>query len=467
MPFTIYNDSTVYYAVHYFYYSLLPAAAEGAGTLDRVDLRMATCANSGVLDRGSALAQIACRASFANDAHDVSGIAWLEHVNLVVGRKELVTAFFFDVLGLTRDPTKHLGPDGYGTIWANVGPWQQLHLVLSRDEKVDPPQVIAGSIGLAVPNADAVLARARAASDLPTGDVRSIDSTMVELSATHFKLYEPCLSADRGAALGEAECAVPCFALRCPWGNMYHIYQADARVPLAPSHRPIGSDVLQAMSMVRAHAHAGTTMAVRGGAGIRFIELECVGPHIENVADFYRTVFGCNVYLPTWPDCALSDDGIGMEVGVCRDGAGRSDGKHGCATGPGLTQRAAVVDAGPDVHLIFAPPVDKDFTSYASRASKQRGVHVCCYIPHFRHCYNALQALSAIWSNPRFKHLDQCDTYELAAACRQFRFKSLRKPVSAGSDAEGKLDYFEMLELEHEVRSMTHCQYLKHVAYNI
>ena len=77
-----------------------------------------------------------------------------------------------------------------------------------------------------------------------------------------------------------------------------------------------------------------------------------------------------------------------------------------------------------------------------------------------------LQDRGLTWSNPRFKHLDQCDTYELAAACRQFRFKSLREAGGAGTGAGGELDYVEMLELEHEVRSMTHCQYLKHVAYD-
>ena len=419
------------------------------------DAKFADDAALAVLDRGAALARIACRASCANDDHDVSGIAWLEHVNLVVGHRDIVTAFFFDVLGLTRDPTKHLGEDGYGTIWANAGPWQQLHLVLSRDEAADPPQVIAGSIGLAVPSAAAVLARAHAAiagclrSSSSTSSTSGTSGTAARLSGTKFRLFEPPPS---GAA---EECVVPCFALRCPWGNLYHIYQADAKVPLTPSPPPVDSVWSQAMSMVRAHAHAGTTMAVRGGAGIRFIELKCPAPHVGGVADFYRTVFGCNVHV----SALVSNDGSigsGASVGAGDDG--------GLATG--LAQRAAAVDVGAGVHLIFAPPAAARAETYMSRAAQQRGVHVCCYIPHFRRCYNVLQDRGLTWSNPRFKHLDQCDTYELAAACRQFRFKSLRKAGGAGTGAGGELDYVEMLELEHEVRSMTHCQYLKHVAYD-
>ena len=63
-----------------------------------------------------------------------------------------------------------------------------------------------------------------------------------------------------------------------------------------------------------------------------------------------------------------------------------------------------------------------------------------------------MRAVSAAGTNPRFAHLDRCDSFALAAASRQFRFKSV-------VDGQGA----ELLELEHETRTVRHFQYMKHV----
>ena len=65
------------------------------------------------------------------------------------------------------------------------------------------------------------------------------------------------------------------------------------------------------------------------------------------------------------------------------------------------------------------------------------------------------RARRLIWTNPRFAHLDTCDTWDEAVAGRQFRFKDLVDPASG----------VKLLELEHETRSVRHFQFYKDVAY--
>jgi hypothetical protein len=57
------------------------------------------------------------RAARAKLGLGVGGIAHLEHINLVVGDKDITEAFYFTGLGLTRDPQRPAGR----TIWANAG----------------------------------------------------------------------------------------------------------------------------------------------------------------------------------------------------------------------------------------------------------------------------------------------------------------------------------------------------------
>ena len=77
------------------------------------------------------------------------------------------------------------------------------------------------------------------------------------------------------------------------------------------------------------------------------------------------------------------------------------------------------------------------------------------YIDGFKRAYERLKELGLIWTNPRFVHLDTCDTYEEAAASRQFRFKTI-------IDLDTKEP---LLELEHETRAARHCQFFKPVHY--
>ena len=50
---------------------------------------------------------------------DVSGILWLEHINLVVGSRHLAERFYMDILGFTKDKST--------SFHVNLGQ-QQFHL---------------------------------------------------------------------------------------------------------------------------------------------------------------------------------------------------------------------------------------------------------------------------------------------------------------------------------------------------
>ena len=84
---------------------------------------------------------------------------------------------------------------------------------------------------------------------------------------------------------------------------------------------------------------------------------------------------------------------------------------------------------------------------------RMAGVHICIYIERFRQAYDHLAARGLIWTNPRFAHLDTCDTWEAAVAGRQFRCKDIVDSASG----------VKLLELEHETRAVRHFQFMKDV----
>jgi hypothetical protein len=70
---------------------------------------------------------------------------------------------------------------------------------------------------------------------------------------------------------------------------------------------------------------------------------------------------------------------------------------------------------------------DLDSTIYRRRLEQIKGVPICIYTaPHFRELYQQLASRDLIWSNPRFAHLDSCDTtLDEALASRTLRFKDI------------------------------------------
>lgn len=333
-------------------------------TIHTNSLSMSTCTSKNLSLGGQALRDVVLEAAEhdVSQSLDLNGILWTEHINLVVGSKELAEYFYLDFLGLTRDAGK--------SFHVNLGQ-QQFHLA----ETGDAAQRIAGSIGLTVPSLDTLRDRIDAAQEVLKDTQFSIDTNTPD-----------------------------CITLTCPWGNRFHVYSVE--------DDPLTSTLTTPRKMENIHAVGGAygphRMAVRGAPGIRYIEIACPPKKSKAVARFYREVIGCTT----------------ME-----------------------TADKAVVCVGPGVHLVFVE--SDDLLDDDTRG--MQGVHVCFYADDFENLYQKLKARNLIWTNPRFVHLDTCDTWEEAAASRTLRFKDIID-LETGE---------KILELEHETRPLRHGQYLK------
>ena len=106
------------------------------------------------------------RQAATKQAND-KGLLWLEHINIVVGDRQEAERFYFEEgLGCFRDPAKPGGPGTSGTMWANLGN-QQFHLAQEED---DDPQVVRGSIGLCLPDAEKAATRLEKFCDVQRHD---------------------------------------------------------------------------------------------------------------------------------------------------------------------------------------------------------------------------------------------------------------------------------------------------------
>jgi len=83
---------------------------------------------------------------------EVGGILHLEHVNFTVPGQDLITAFFINGLGLTRDPYKRVDETNFGV---NVGQ-QQFHLPSGGETAPFP-----GCVHLVSPDRDMIVMRLR------------------------------------------------------------------------------------------------------------------------------------------------------------------------------------------------------------------------------------------------------------------------------------------------------------------
>jgi len=322
--------------------------------------------------RANGLAAVVRAAAVNDDSLDTGGVAWLEHINIVVGSRSVAESFYVDFLGCTADPS--------ASFHVNLGR-QQFHLNEGSDEEA---HVLSGSLGIAVPSLDSLRSR--------------VEPATAALQGTQFA----CV--DHGTAL-EAT---------CPWGNKFFVY--PAAVP-AEAKAATSED---APLLARRHAGWDHGMGVNGDQpGLRYIEIRLPPGAAQGVGRFYEKSLGCYVMF---------------------DAGGKG----------------AVVALGPGVHAIFT---DVPGTTPETLA-RMRGLHLCIYIHGFKRAFEQLQACGLTWTNPRFAHLDRCDTWEEAKASRQFRFRAIHDPsVETPSGAE------PLLELEHETRACRHQQFMKTVEY--
>lgn len=316
---------------------------------------------------------------------DLNGIAWLEHVNLVVGDMSTATKFYIDFLGFTAEREPNPKSNHF-----NLGQ-QQFHLAAANDD--EPPQRVTGSIGLTVPSLQRIRERVRDA--------------LSELKGTLFSIVE--------------DYNKDTMTVTCPWGNTIHLYD----IAIDEDHQSTDAASQSSQKMVKLHGEGGAygphRMAVRGNPGIRYVEIACRMGAIDSIAEFYERMLGCHVTrtkaVPT------SDSSTAGEVGV------------------------AIVCVGPGVHMTF---VENEHLS-DDIIKQMEGIHACIYVPNFQQKYNTLKEQNLIWTNPRFTHLDSCDTWEEALASRTFRFKDVFD-IETGE---------KILEFEHETRPMLHGQYMK------
>jgi catechol 2,3-dioxygenase-like lactoylglutathione lyase family enzyme len=130
-------------------------------------------------------------AKFDRAQEDVGNIVEFGHVNVLVPDQRLATLFYVTGLGLTRDPYLMTGTE---IMWANAGT-TQFHL------PGGPAQVLPGTVGLVVPDLEAVSKRLAAIAPM--------------LAGTQFRVSR------------EADAIVAV----CPWGNRIRCYAPGPRWP--------------------------------------------------------------------------------------------------------------------------------------------------------------------------------------------------------------------------------------------
>jgi aspartate/methionine/tyrosine aminotransferase len=254
-----------------------------------------------------------------------------------------------------------------------------------------PPQAIAGSIGIAVPSLPALRERLQGAAAVGM------------FPETHFAVLQ-----DTSDSL----------TLRCPWGNVFRCYPVEDNEDGNKNH-PTSPPTPQKMTNLHSPGGPyGPRMAVRGQPGIRFVELQCPAGSAPKIATFYRRMLQCTTTTTTT--------------------------QHGTAM--------TTVSVGPGVHLVWVEGTDT--LSHRRAMDTMKGVHLCVYTHNFRELYDRLSRRKLIWTNPRFVHLDTCDTWEEARKSRTLRFRYV-VDLEKGDDAT------PLVELEHETRPLRHGQYLK------
>ena len=159
---------------------------------------------------------------FERSAEDVGNIIEFGHVNLRVPDQRLATLFYATGLGLTRDPFLRVGVEN---MWMNVGT-SQFHL------PTGPAQVLRGTVGLVMPDLDAL--------------VKRLESVQARLDGTSFAFR-------RHEGVIEAT---------CPWGNRFRCH--------APNPARFGRIV----------------------RGIPYLEIEAVPGSIAAIVRFYEEMLG-------------------------------------------------------------------------------------------------------------------------------------------------------------------------------
>ena len=369
------------------------------------------------------------------DALDLSGMVWTEHINLVVGNKAHAEYFYVTFLGLSRDSSTQ-------SFHFNLGQ-QQFHLAEAKakanenENGGEPAQRVAGSIGLVVPDIQTVKAR------IPKALETLKDTQFQILSSYHHNDHNDDDDDDNDNDKDNDNCLI----VQGPWGNIFYIYDVVGDDNLESSLRPPETSRKMENLHALGNSYGSHRMAVRGKPGIRFLELACPPGTSSKVGTFYKELLDCHVQ-------AFHKKNIlnVVEPQNCHD-----DDDDDCDNDNDNDCVGVVVSVGPGVHLVFVEQqaLEEDPIKH-HHYEDMKGVHVCFYAHNFQHLYQKLSDRGLIWTNPRFTHLDSCDTWEEAKSSRTLRFKDI-------IDLETNE---KILELEHETRPLRHGQYMKTLNYD-
>jgi catechol 2,3-dioxygenase-like lactoylglutathione lyase family enzyme len=180
---------------------------------------------------------------------DVGNILGMEHVNVTVPDPALALTFYVSGLGLTRDPYMMVGPEN---MWINVGQ-QQFHLPTRE------PQVFTGSIGVVMPDVEALQLRLKRVEERLAGTAFSWSAENGHVAVTcpwgnRFRCYAP------GPQFGEMTLGIPYVEISVKPGTAEGISQFYLKVMQAPA------------SFTQENKEAVTRVRVGGGQELRFRE---------------------------------------------------------------------------------------------------------------------------------------------------------------------------------------------------
>jgi len=178
-------------------------------------------------------------ATYDRATQDTGNIIALEHVNLAVSDQQAATAFYIMGLGFTRDPYLVIGLDN---MWINIGR-SQCHL------PTGPAQRLRGSIGVVVPDLDALSQRLKKVAPRLTGTQFSYQARSDRIDAT------------------------------CPWGNRFRCHATSpefgvADLALAYVEFEVARGAAESiMRFYRDALRAATVMERHGGSAVACVHI--------------------------------------------------------------------------------------------------------------------------------------------------------------------------------------------------
>jgi hypothetical protein len=378
---------------------------------------------------------------------DVSSIVLLEHVNLSVPDGWAASVFYFEGLGLTRDPYDRVGPE---LIWCNIG-WQQIHLPVKKE-----PDLLSGHIGLVMPNLAEMIPRLRAVAP-------ALQNTKFS-----WKLCTPPHPKRLSVHVNGFDRKQDSYLwVRDPVGNIFRIFENSNKI------------------------------SYRGGLGIAYIEELCRRGTAEDIALFYKKFFNT---FTTVEECKEDINENEDEHGFSNENSNintndnnsnnnkeneldnekqqRNENRKDKEVEARNTKLAKVV-VGPKQLLVFRE-TDKQI--------KYTGYHVAIYINTFSQIYNRIAENNLLYKLATHRLSEKYNTLEEATQIHQFRFSNIVRLSESRKDKEvqkeetekevklengdkgnegglQKLECSKQLEvlhvLEHEVRSLHHPSFMR------